>query len=74
MPGIDRRGELLDDRHRVHRTVRQGRRQPLADGRRIGARAHVAIGEAGEVVEADLGGAPQGALTIIHRADPTSRR
>ena len=66
--GIGRGGELLDHGDRVHRSFGKLRGKPLADGRRIGARPHVAVREAGQVVESDLRGTPQGALSIVHRS------
>ena len=64
--GIGRGGELLDHGDRVHRSLGKLCRKPLADGRRIGARPHVAVREAGQVVDSDLRGTPQGTLSIIH--------
>ena len=56
---------MTDDR--IHRSVRKGGRQPLADLGGVGARADVALSDAGQVLEAQLGGAAQRPLAIVHR-------
>jgi hypothetical protein len=65
-PGIDGRSELLDDRHRVHRSFGQRGREPLTDLGGVGACSHMALPDAGEVLEAQFGGAPQCSFAIVH--------
>ena len=66
-PGVDGRGELLDDRDRIHRSFGQAGRQALADLRGIGAGADMALRQAGQVLQPQLRGAPQRPFAIVHR-------